>query len=284
MGCTGSTRQGWATTVDRNAVHSAAGVGAERLRGLPQPGRTGLPLYEYLPAGGSQVDVYCGSATNLRWLADGSVDYVFTDPPFGANLFYADCNIVWESWLGDVTDHDAEIVVNRSRSVDQGGKTVADYQRLLTDAFKEARRVISPSGRCSVVFHNSDDTVWTALLDAVEAAGLHQAEVSILDKGQRSQKGYKIRRGELVPFYDLVMTFTPVRRAMPHLNGAGEVALDIVTDHLTRLTGNDTPARRGLDYLYSVAVGGVIRSGARPTGLSLPRLRASLQHQPGPSW
>jgi hypothetical protein len=225
--------------------------------------------YQHLPVARGEVDVRCGSATNLGWLTDGSVDYVFTDPPFGANLFYADCNIVWESWLGDVTDHDAEIVVNRSRSVAQGGKTVADYQRLLTEAFKEARRVLNPTGRCSVVFHNSDDAVWTALLDAVEAAGLHQAEVSILDKGQRSQKGYKFRHGELVPFYDLVMTFTPVRRGVPHLNGAGEVALDIVTDYLTRLSGNDTPARRGLDYLYSVAVGGVIRSGARPTGLSL---------------
>jgi hypothetical protein len=225
--------------------------------------------YQQLPVGDGQVDVRCGSATNLGWLMDGSVDYVFTDPPFGANLFYADCNIVWESWLGDVTDHDAEIVVNRSRSVAQGGKTVADYQRLLTGAFKEARRVLNPTGRCSVVFHSSDDAVWTALLDAVEAAGLHHAEVSILDKGQRSQKGYKFRHGELVPFYDLVMTFTPVRGGLPHLNGAGEVALDIVTDHLTRLNGSDAPARRGLDYLYSVALSGIIQSGGRPTGLSL---------------
>lgn len=226
--------------------------------------------YEHLPeAPVGTVDVHCGSATELSWLADGSVDYIFTDPPFGANLFYADCNIVWEAWLGDVTDQDAEIVVNRSRTVDRGGKTVADYQRLLTDAFKEARRVLNPAGRCSVVFHNSDDAVWVAMLDAAEAAGLHQAEVSILDKGQRSQKGYKVRRGELVPFYDLVMTFTPERRNVPHLNGAGVVALDIVTDHLTRMNGSDVPVRRGLDYLYSVAVAGVIRSGAKPTGLSL---------------
>lgn len=226
--------------------------------------------YAHLPEHSEgSVEVHTGSATDLHWLNDESVDYVFTDPPFGANLFYADCNIVWEAWLGDVTDHDAEIVVNRSRSVERGGKTVDDYQRLLTDAFREARRVLTPDGRCSVVFHNSDDTVWAALLEAVEAAGLHQAEVSILDKGQRSQKGYKVRRGELVPFYDLVMTFTPARRGVPRLNGAGEAALDIVTNHLTGLNGSDAFQWRGLDYLYAVAVGGVIRSGARPTGLSL---------------
>jgi len=224
-------------------------------------------LYDVLPDG--NVEVHAGSATNLTWLADRSVDYVFTDPPFGNNIHYADCNIVWESWLGEVTDNDAEIVTNKSRRVENGGKTVADYQRLLTEAFTETARVVRPDGRVSIVFHNSDDAVWSALLDAVEAAGLHQAEVSILDKGQRSQKGYKVRRGELVPFYDLVMTFTPSCKGVPNLNGAGQVALDVITDHLTRLNGNDIPAHRNLDYLYSVAVGGVIRAGAKPTGLSL---------------
>lgn len=224
-------------------------------------------LYDVLPEG--DVTVRTGSATNLSWLPDQSVDYVFTDPPFGNNIHYADCNIVWEAWLGEITDNDAEIVVNKSRRVEDGGKSVDDYQRLLTDAFVEARRVVVPNGRVSVVFHNSDDAVWSALLDAVEAAGLHQAEVTILDKGQRSQKGYKIRRGELVPFYDLVMSFTPTAKVVPRLNGAGEVALEVIKGHLTRLNGSDVPARRKLDYLYSVAVGGVIAAGRKPTGLSL---------------
>lgn len=224
-------------------------------------------LYDVLPEG--EVQVRRGSATDLSWLPDASIDYVFTDPPFGNNIHYADCNIVWESWLGEVTDNDAEIVTNKSRRIEDGGKTVDDYQRLLAEAFAEARRVVAPNGRVSVVFHNSDDAVWGALLDAVEDAGLHQAEVSILDKGQRSQKGYKIRRGELVPFYDLVMTFTPTASGVPRLNGAGDAALDIVTEHLVTLNGSDIPARRNLDYLYSVAVGGVIRAGKKPTGLSL---------------
>ena len=223
-------------------------------------------LFEVLPDG--DVDVHQSSATDLYWLADDSADYVFTDPPFGNNIHYADCNIVWESWLGEPTDNDQEIVVNKSRRVENGGKTVGDYQRLLTAAFGEARRVVTNNGRISVVFHNSDDAVWTALLSAVEDAGLHQAEVSILDKGQRSQKGYKARQGELVPFYDLVMSFTTTRRSVPSLNGPGEMALDAVSAHLERLGSGNSP-KRHLDYLYSVAVGAVIGSGAKPVGLSL---------------
>ena len=223
-------------------------------------------LYDVLPNG--YVEVSRSSATDLRWLADDSVDYVFTDPPFGNNIHYADCNIVWEAWLGETTDNDQEIVVNKSRRVEHGGKTVRDYQRLLAGCFREAKRVVASDGRVSVVFHNSDDAVWTALLDAVEDAGLHQAEVSILDKGQRSQKGYKIRRGELVPFYDLVMSFKPTRQRAVRSNGAGDLALDAVAAHLERLDGGTSPKRQ-LDYLYSVAVGAVIGGGAKPVGLSL---------------
>lgn len=222
-------------------------------------------LYDVLPNG--DVAVNQGSATELWWLADSSVDYVFTDPPFGNNLHYADCNIVWESWLGEPTNNDEEIVVNKSRRVEDGGKTVADYQRLLTQSFREAKRVVVPDGRVSVVFHNSDDAVWRALLDAIEDVGLYQAEVSVLDKGQRSQKGYKFRRGELVPFYDLVMTFNASGRVGSRLNGAGDLAIDAVTAHLESLTPCTVPQRQ-LDYLYSVAIGALVRAGATPEGLS----------------
>ena len=32
-------------------------------------------------------------------LKDNSVDYIFTDPPFGANIMYSELNFLPESWL-----------------------------------------------------------------------------------------------------------------------------------------------------------------------------------------
>jgi SAM-dependent methyltransferase len=107
------------------------------------------------------------------------------------------------------------MVVNKSRVPAEGGKSVADYGALLNAAFSEMRRVLRPKGRASVVFHNSDDEVWSAMLGAAEDAGLQQVEVSILDKVQRSMKGYRGRAGhELVPFYDLVITFAVLALAL----------------------------------------------------------------------
>jgi len=222
------------------------------------------------------------SATDLSWLPTESIDYVFTDPPFGANLFYGDCNIVWESWLGTVTDLEEEIVVNRSLPTSQGGKTMDDYERLLAESFSEIRRVLRPDARVSVVFHNSDDKVWAALLSATDTAGLAQTDVSLLNKVQRSMKGYKGRSGaEHVPFYDLVITFqSGTRVPQYHLNGVGGIALDAVTDHLKGLPQmeNETTQReRNLDYLYSLAVSAIIRQGHEPTGLSLKAFEQLLR-------
>jgi hypothetical protein len=221
-------------------------------------------------AGDPLVSVKRSSATKLSWLPDDSIDYVFTDPPFGSNIFYADCNLVWEAWLGEVTDPNQEMVVNRSRSADEGGKSVDDYEDLLAAAFAEIKRIVRPEGRASIVFHNSDDKVWTALLSAAERAGLQQTEVSILDKVQRSMKGYKGRDGrELVPFYDLVISFAPGRVIRPHLNGAGELARDAVQRHLMAIA--DLPVRsreRSLEFLYSLAVSQAVATGVQLEGLS----------------
>lgn len=232
--------------------------------------------------GDTTIQAYArqSSATDLSWLPTGSVDYVFTDPPFGANLFYADCNIVWEAWLGSVTDTSDEIVVNRSLPTSAGGKTLDDYERLLGASFGEMKRVLKPGARASVVFHNADDRVWGALLNAADSAGLVQTEVSVLDKTQRSMKGYKGRSGaELVPFFDLVITFAAGTRPSGHLNGAGEIALEAVRAHLADLPdGEGRPQQqRTLEYLYSLSVGAVIAAGAQPAGLSFKALDQLLR-------
>lgn len=223
------------------------------------------------------------SATSLSWLPTGSIPFVFTDPPFGANLFYGDCNIVWESWLGDVTALEQEIVVNRSLPQSAGGKTLEDYERLLGDAFTEIHRVLAPGARASVVFHNSDDRVWSALLNATSRANLVQTDVSLLDKVQRSMKGYKGRSGaELVPFYDLVITFAKQAGTQSaRLNGAGDIALSAVKLHLKSLptvANEATQHQRSLEYLYSLSVGAVIGAGHQPVGLSFRALE-ELLHQ-----
>jgi DNA modification methylase/transcriptional regulator with XRE-family HTH domain/DNA-directed RNA polymerase subunit RPC12/RpoP len=159
-----------------------------------QPSNVDLPL------------VTVGSATALERIKSDSIDYVFTDPPFGSNIFYADCNVIWESWLGRITDATLEAVVNKSLGEGQGGKTLDRYSELMAGAMMEIARVLKPGGWATVVFHNTDSAIWTALRDAASAAGFEFHAATSLDRKQQSHKGYKGRDGkEDVAHFDVIM-------------------------------------------------------------------------------
>jgi 16S rRNA G966 N2-methylase RsmD len=144
----------------------------------------GGPLLSDAPA----VSYRVGSAASLD-LADGSVDYVFTDPPFGSNIFYSDMNLFQEAWLGNFTDETQEAVVDRSRGA--SARTAERYEGLLTDALREAHRVLKDDGWLSLVFSNSSGQIWALLQRAIRAAEfvVDPEGISLLDKGQRSVKG-----------------------------------------------------------------------------------------------
>ncbi len=110
-----------------------------------------------------------------------SIDYIFTDPPFGENIYYADLNYLVESWHRVFTRGEPEAIVDRANE-----KTIADYQRLMHQCFEEYCRVLKPGRWMTVVFHNSKNAVWNAIQEAMSAAGFVVADVRTLDKQQGS--------------------------------------------------------------------------------------------------
>lgn len=145
------------------------------------------------------------SASNLAHLTDASIDYVFTDPPFGSNIFYSDMNLFHEAWLGVQTDPSEEAVVHTTGQ--KKGSALQRYEQLLSAAFREAHRSLKTNGRMSVVFGNSDGQMWGVLQRALRQGGFNPVpiHVSVLDKGQRSVKG--LASGvEKTATVDLVLT------------------------------------------------------------------------------
>ncbi|XOZ32175.1 DNA methyltransferase [Halomonadaceae bacterium KBTZ08] len=116
-------------------------------------------------------------------LADESIDYVFTDPPFGGNIPYAEISFINEAWLGDFTDRSDEIIVSNSQK-----KTTSDYQELLTKALAEVRRILKPEGLATLVFHSASAKVWNSLQAAYTDAGLNVECTGVLNKTQGSFK------------------------------------------------------------------------------------------------
>lgn len=112
-----------------------------------------------------------------------SVDYIFTDPPFGENIFYADLNVILESWHKVMTCSGPEAIVDRHKS-----KGMPEYQGLMQRCFEEYYRVLKPGRWMTVVFHNSKNSVWNAIQEAMQSAGFVVADVRTLDKQQGSYR------------------------------------------------------------------------------------------------
>lgn len=131
---------------------------------------------------GSTVDVVNASSTDIG-LPDGSVDYVFTDPPFGDYIPYAEINQINEMWLGSLTKRSDEIIISSAQ-----GKDVDTYGDLMARVFGEVSRVLRTNGLATAVFHSAKASVWRALTKAYGGAGLSPRSVSVLEKTQTSFK------------------------------------------------------------------------------------------------
>ncbi len=116
-------------------------------------------------------------------IPDRSVDYIFTDPPFGENIYYADLNFLVEAWHRVSTNATLEAIVDRGKS-----KKLVDYQRLMEACFQEYARVLKPGRWMTVVFHNSSNAVWNAIQEAIQRSGFVVADVRTMDKQQGSYR------------------------------------------------------------------------------------------------
>lgn len=216
-----------------------------KIRQLQRYFRSYRPHTTDLPA------VMLGSATDLDGVPAGSIDYVFTDPPFGSNIFYADCNLIWESWLGRLTDSTREAVINRSLSLDKGGKSLNDYADLMGEAMREMSRVLKPGGWATVVFHNTDGKVWQAIRDAADSAGFAFHEAVSLDRRQHSHKGYRGRsETEDVAHFDVVFNLRKPTRAIEVAKSNRNDTIDL--DAMVAILARDHEvAGRGLQGVHA---------------------------------
>lgn len=127
--------------------------------------------------------VFQGSSTELTQLKDSSLDLVITDPPFGGLLHYSELSDFFYVWLRlvlkskypdifgpEFTPKAMEVVANRAREPEDAD---GFYQRLLTQCWREAHRILKPSGILAFTFHHSEDEPWVAVLESLFDAGYY---------------------------------------------------------------------------------------------------------------
>ncbi|HHP2703769.1 TPA: hypothetical protein ACR8U9_004582 [Citrobacter freundii] len=111
------------------------------------------------------------------------VDYIFIDPPFGANLNYSELSSLWEYWLNARTDNKNEAIENSAQN-----KGLSEYRHLMLECFKKTYSLLKPGRWITVEFSNTQASVWNSIQSALTEVGFIVANVSALDKQQGSFK------------------------------------------------------------------------------------------------
>jgi hypothetical protein len=177
----------------------------------------------------TNVCITTGVAAALG-LPDNSIDYIFTDPPFGENIFYADLNFQMEAWHRVETNTQREAIIDEFKH-----KGLHEYQQLMQQCFVEYCRVLKPGRWITVVFHNSRNSVWNAIQEGMLAAGFVVADVRTLDKQQGSFR----QLTSMAMKQDLIISaYKPAKALEERFNltaGTVDGIWDFVRTHLQQL-------------------------------------------------
>ncbi|MGD9567043.1 MAG: DNA methyltransferase [Sedimentibacter sp.] len=179
----------------------------------------------------SDTFIQTNSLADIKTTSNDSIDYIFTDPPFGDNLMYSELNYIMESWLKVITNNNSEAIINNSKN-----KGLVEYQNLMTKCFEEYYRVLKPNRWMTVEFHNSKNSVWNAIQESLLRAGFIIADVRTLDKQQGSFKQVTttsaVKQDLVISAYKLNESF---KQRFLQKAGTEETVWDFVREHLDKL-------------------------------------------------
>ena len=146
------------------------------------------------------LQVIQGTATNLAFLKKESVDYIYTDPPYGKKIPYLDLSVMWNAWLDlEVTQ---EAYALEAIEGGEHDKSKADYNDLMAQSIKEMYRVLKFDRWMSFVFAHKDPEFWHLIVETAESCGFEYAGAVAQKNGQTSfkkrQNPFTVLSGQLI--------------------------------------------------------------------------------------
>jgi 16S rRNA G966 N2-methylase RsmD len=139
------------------------------------------------------VWLYNKSATDMSVIPADSVDYIFTDPPYGDSVPYLELNYMWGLWLEFEPEFGDEIIISDSPLRKEKNEEM--YSKMMGLAFREMYRVLKSDHWMTVTFHNSDILIYNIIIKAAIIAGfdlekiIYQPGATVSPKAQLAPYG-----------------------------------------------------------------------------------------------
>jgi len=152
-----------------------------------------------------------------------SIDYIFTDPPYGDAVPYFEQSIIWNSWLNLIPDYDNEIVITDSKERDKNNSV---YEQDINKAFAEIRRVLKTGKMFSLTYHSLSGQEWKAITNACIKNGFDLVEFEWLV--QKSFTPRQINRAKTIKG-DVLVTFKKSNVIEQYKRNSNEATIALFT-------------------------------------------------------
>jgi len=142
-------------------------------------------------------------SSNPARIPKESVDYVFTDPPYGGSIQYGELSALWLSWLkGEKNDPRFEMKFDEEITINDAQKKDFDYyHKMLKASFEQIYDVLKSGRWLTVTFHNTDIKIYNSIIKAVVLAGFDLEKVIYQPPARPSAKGLLQPYGSAVGDY-----------------------------------------------------------------------------------
>lgn len=200
------------------------------------------------------LEAYRGDASHLDKIKNESIDYIYTDPPYGSKIAYLDLSVMWNAWLDlPVTEEDFKAEAIEGGSRDQ---TREIYSHLLIQSIQEMYRVLKFNRWMSFVFAHKDPYYWHLIVNAAEKVGFEYAGAVKQANGQTSfkkrQHSFTVLSGQLIINFKKVPTPKSILKA--HLGSdVGALVMETIEGTIAKNHGatleeiNDALVLQGLE-------------------------------------
>lgn len=163
----------------------------------------------------------CDAAELRKVLKAGEVDYVFTDPPYGAFISYLDLSILWNHWLGFPVTADAQ---DRETIVGgECGHTEEHYKRSLARSIETCFGLLKPDRWCSIVFQHWDTSYFATILNTASDCGA-ELKAAITQTGDVIWSMHKKKNSASVLAGEMIITFYKPAKSRPPKSKPAEQA------------------------------------------------------------
>ena len=202
----------------------------------------------------SNAQILKGTATDLSFLPKESVDYIYTDPPYGKKIPYLDLSVMWNAWLDlEVTEEDYQL-----EAIEGGehNKTKQEYNELIAQSIREMYRVLKIDRWMSFVFAHKDPEFWHLIINTAESCGFEYAGAVAQKNGQTSfkkrQNPFTVLSGQLIINFRKVRNPRTIMSANLGMN-IGEIVMQTIEGIIAKNNGatieqiNDEIIIKGLE-------------------------------------